>query len=89
MLLLGVSEEPVPVNTRMVLEKGLTLLGRSRSGRKDFLEAAEILDGDEVLRMRMKSLISDVVNVYGVNDIHRAFNESKTADYKVVLDWQV
>ncbi len=89
LMLLGVSEDPVPVNTRMVLEKGLTLLGRSRSGRKDFMEAAEILDGDEIMRMRMKSLISDIVNVNGVNDIHRAFNESKTADYKIVLDWKV
>ena len=53
------------------------------------MEAAEILDGDEIMRMRMKSLISDIVNVNGVNDIHRAFNESKTADYKIVLDWKV
>lgn len=33
--LMGVSEEPVDVNTRMVLEKGLTLLGNSRSGYED------------------------------------------------------
>src|SRR5699024_1867340 len=34
--LLGVSEYPIEVNTRMVLEKGLTLQGSSRSGAKDF-----------------------------------------------------
>ncbi len=33
--LLGVSEFPVEVNTRLVLEKGLTLIGSSRSGSKD------------------------------------------------------
>ena len=34
--LLGVSENNVPINTRMVLEKGLRLFGSSRSGREDF-----------------------------------------------------
>ena len=34
--LLGVSELPIQVNTRMVLEKGLTMIGSSRSGLKDF-----------------------------------------------------
>ncbi len=34
--LLGVSELPIQVNTRMVLEKGLTIIGSSRSGLKDF-----------------------------------------------------
>ena len=35
--LLGVSELPIQVNTRMVLEKGLTIIGSSRSGGlKDF-----------------------------------------------------
>ena len=34
--LLGVSEYAVPINTRMVLEKGLHLYGSSRSGRADF-----------------------------------------------------
>ena len=35
--ILGVSEDPVPILTRMVLEKGLRILGTSRSGREDFL----------------------------------------------------
>lgn len=34
--LLGVNELPIQVNTRMVLEKGLTIIGSSRSGLKDF-----------------------------------------------------
>ncbi len=33
--LLGVSEYPVEVNTRLVLEKGLTMFGSSRSGAQD------------------------------------------------------
>ena len=32
--LMGVSELPIQINTRMVLEKGLTMIGSSRSGLK-------------------------------------------------------
>ena len=34
--IMGVSEEPVPINTRMVLEKGLRIFGSSRCGVADF-----------------------------------------------------
>lgn len=40
--LLGVSEHAVPINTRMVLEKGLHLYGSSRSGRADFEKTVEM-----------------------------------------------
>ena len=39
--LMGVSENFVDINTRMVLEKGLNLFGSSRSGRKDFLRTMQ------------------------------------------------
>src|SRR5699024_1226045 len=42
--LLGVSEYPVEVNTRMVLEKGLTMIGSSRSGAVDFQETVDIYE---------------------------------------------
>lgn len=42
MSLLGVSENNVPINTRMVLEKGLRLFGSSRSGREDFEKTVEL-----------------------------------------------
>ena len=34
---MGVSEYPIEINTRLVLEKGLLMLGSSRSGRKILL----------------------------------------------------
>ncbi|MDE7224267.1 MAG: alcohol dehydrogenase catalytic domain-containing protein [Acetatifactor sp.] len=89
MTLMGVSEEPVPVNTRMVLEKGLTLIGRSRSAREDFEEAVEIMQSSAKLAGRIAALISEVVPVKSVNDIHRAFNKSKIVDYKLVMDWHL
>lgn len=88
-VLMGVSEEPVPVNTRMVLEKGITMLGRSRSRREDFEKAVEIMENDQKFADRMALLISEVVEVKDINDIHRAFDKSKIVDFKLVMDWKV
>ena len=55
--LMGVSEEPVDINTRMVLEKGLTLLGNSRSGYEDFEKAVE-LEQDKQTQAYLKNIIS-------------------------------
>lgn len=89
MMLLGVSEEPVPVNTRMVLEKGLTLLGRSRSRREDFEEAIKILENDKKFHERISRLVSKVVDVKCLNDIHRAFDEAKIVEFKLMMDWNL
>lgn len=87
MMLLGVSEEPVPINTRMVLEKGLTMIGRSRSGREDFEDAVRMLEEDEVFAARMQQMVSEKVNASTINDISRAFEMAKNADFKVVINW--
>ena len=42
--ILGVSEYPVPINTRMILEKGLRFFGSSRSGVKDFEKTVELYE---------------------------------------------
>lgn len=89
MTLLGVSEEPVPVNTRMVLEKGLTMIGRSRSRREDFEKAIEIMETDKRFASRIARMISKVIEVKGINDIVKAFDESKIVDFKLVMDWQI
>lgn len=87
--LLGVSEDPVPINTRMVLEKGLTMIGRSRSGRADFEKAAELLENNESFAGRMQHIISHLVDVSKINDISSAFDLAKAADFKVVIKWNV
>ena len=87
--LLGVSENPVAINTRMVLEKGLRLIGRSRSGKKDFEEAVRILESDPRFVRRMKKLVSDVVDITNINDINHAFDRAKSVDFKVILNWKI
>ena len=88
-MLLGVSENPIAINTRMVLEKGLVLIGRSRSGKKDFEETVRLLEENEKLRKRMKKLISDEVEIKSISDINYAFDRAKSVDFKVVLDWNM
>ncbi len=87
MMLLGVSEHPVPINTRMVLEKGLTMIGRSRSRREDFEDAVRMLEEDDVFAARMQQMVSAKVNAATINDISKAFELAKNAEFKVVINW--
>lgn len=89
MMLLGVSEHPIAINTRMVLEKGLTLIGRSRSGKSDFEEIIRILESDRKFLKRMKKMISAKVKVESINDVNEAFELAKAVDYKVVIEWNI
>jgi Threonine dehydrogenase and related Zn-dependent dehydrogenases len=87
--LLGVSESPVAINTRLVLEKGLTLIGRSRSSRADFVEAIRILESSKRVTRQMKKLISEIIDVKNINDINYAFNRAKSVDFKVIMKWKI
>ena len=77
--IMGVTEEPVPVNTRMILEKGLTVKGSSRSGRADYEgilslyaehpDIVEYLDKIVGARMHVRS-IRDIIEAFET-DIHK------------------
>ena len=71
--LLGVSENFVEINTRMVLEKGLRLFGSSRSGMGDFIRAEGLLSADPQLGQSLERLVGDVVPVRSIGDLHAAF----------------
>ncbi|MGG7096663.1 ribitol-5-phosphate dehydrogenase [Clostridium sardiniense] len=87
--LLGVSENPVPINTRMVLEKGLTFVGSSRSGRVDFQEGVDFLEAHEDAQNQLQKLISAVIDVRGIEDIIKGFEHDLTTPFKTVLNWRV
>jgi Threonine dehydrogenase and related Zn-dependent dehydrogenases len=55
--LFGVSEYPIPVNTRLVLEKGLTIQGNSRSEREDFEGVVETLKQNPKLFEYLEKLL--------------------------------
>jgi ribitol-5-phosphate 2-dehydrogenase len=86
--LLGVSENFVEINTRMVLEKGLRLYGSSRSGVADFARASSLLGAHPALGQALERLIGDVVPVRNIHDIHAAFRLDVQQSFgKTVLDF--
>ena len=87
--ILGVSENPVPINTRMVLEKGLTIVGSSRSGRVDFQYAVDFLEAYPDAQNQLQKLISAVIDVTGLADIVNAFEYDLTTPFTTVLNWKI
>lgn len=88
--LMGVSENPVPINTRMVLEKGLRLFGSSRSGREDFEATIDLYESDPSVVAYLRQLIGQVVTVSDIADISEAFElDQKKAAGKTIMEWQV
>lgn len=73
MALLGVSEDFVPINTRMILEKGLRILGTSRSGREDFLGLIELYKRQPKITEYLERMIGGVVPVKDIRDMVAAF----------------
>lgn len=87
--LLGVSEEPIPINTRQVLEKGLVLLGNSRSERCDFEQAVSIIDENNSIRTHLRTIISKKVKVKSLFDIYEAFENAQINDFKTIMKWSI
>lgn len=86
--LLGVSENFVSIDTRQVLEKGITLIGNSRSGREEFLEAAKMMSSQKICR-RLGSIIYVDEPVKSIGDIHRAFATDLNTPFKTVFEWRL
>jgi len=86
--LLGVSEEPVPINTRTILEKGLQLIGNSRSGYSDFEKAVELLENNRVQEY-LNNIISEIVEVNEISNIHTAFEHDLNNDFKTIMKWNM
>ena len=71
--LLGVSEYAIPINTRMVLEKGLRLFGSSRSGRDDFLATVELYRSNPEILAYLRKIVGAQVEIRSLQDMTRAF----------------
>ena len=87
-MLMGVSENKVGINTRDILEKGLTFVGSSRSGYQDFVRAVEILQ-DEKVQKRLKLIIENYGVVKKIEDIHKVFNFDLNTSFKTVFRWEI
>ncbi|OCA84649.1 ribitol-5-phosphate dehydrogenase [Bacillus sp. FJAT-27986] len=88
--LMGVSEFPVEVNTRMILEKGITLIGSSRSGREDFVRTVNFLKENPDVVDYLGTLVGEVQEVKTIGDILSAFEKDLTSSWgKTVMEWKI
>ncbi len=71
--ILGVSEDPVPIYTRMVLEKGLRILGTSRSGREDFQGLIDLYEARPDVVAYLEKMVGATLPIRSVKDITQAF----------------
>ena len=84
--LLGVSEQNVAINTRMVLEKGLILFGSSRSGREDFENTIEIIEENPKIMSYLENLITHSFTIKELKDLNAAFEQDNNTQFgKTVL----
>lgn len=88
--LMGVSENPIEINTRMVLERGLTIVGSSRSGVADFEETIQFLSEHPGARRRLKQLVGVTKKVVTIDDMVSFFEDELTNSWgKAVMKWEV
>ncbi|WP_167628116.1 ribitol-5-phosphate dehydrogenase [Listeria valentina] len=88
--LLGVSEYPIEVDTRMVLEKGLTLYGSSRSGRVDFQATVDFLSSNRRAVEYLSNLVGEVHDVRSIQDVIEAFEADLRSPWgKTVMAWNI
>lgn len=88
--LFGVSEYPIPINTRMLLEKGLTMQGNSRSEREDFEGVVNILQKNPQLFNYLSKLITNVCEIKSIDDLKTSFDKDYISDFgKTILKWEI
>ncbi len=87
--IMGVSEYPVPINTRMILEKGLRISGSSRSGVVDFQNVLELYSKFPDIVGYLSNLIGSVNTIRNIDDITRAFEEDARKSFgKTIMVWK-
>ena len=86
--LLGVSEYPIEVNTRLVLEKGITMFGSSRSGAQDFRDVAQFYKDNPDVVEKLALLKGNEFDIKTINDAVKAFETDLSTSWgKTVLKW--
>ena len=73
--ILGVTEDNAPINTRMILEKGLRMIGSSRSGREDFANLIELYKRKPEVVEYLGNIVGEQVVIREMRDISRAFEK--------------
>ncbi len=87
--IMGVSENPVAINTRMMLEKGLRMYGSSRSGRSDFLKTIELYQSNPEIIEYLQNIVGAVLEVKTIEDMRQAFETDIHKEFgKTIMIWK-
>ena len=89
LILMGVSEDKVQINTRVILDKGLALKGVTRSNKSDFEFVAKMLKNKEVVN-DLSIMVLSKNKINSVNDIYKCFDSdinNKTLIGKNLMIW--
>jgi len=88
--IMGVSEHPIEINTRLVLEKGLSISGTSRSGVEDFEQTIAFLASHPIAKKRFANLVGIEKKIDSIQDIHEFFDEDMANSWgKAVMTWNL
>ena len=85
---MGVSEDLAPLNTRMILEKGIRCYGSSRSGRQDFVDLIELYKSRPEIVNHLEKIVGVQQEVHGISDIVKAFEmDIHKLMGKTIMEW--
>lgn len=90
MSILGVSEYPVEINTRMVLEKGLLIIGSSRSSAEDFRKTVKIYKQHPEILNYLEILVGNTIEINSIEKITKGFDLDLSNSWgKTVMEWKI
>ncbi len=83
---MGVTESRVPINTRDVLEKGITLYGSSRSIANDFERLMDYFKVQAYQDLLRKLVPSSFYSIRSIDDLSRAMERTiEQKNFKKIL----
>ena len=86
--IMGVTEELAPINTRMILEKGLTVKGSSRSGRRDYEGLLRLYKEHSDIIDYLEKIVGAQIRVRSIKDIIEAFEtDIHKISGKTIMIW--
>ncbi|MCS1351826.1 alcohol dehydrogenase catalytic domain-containing protein [Mechercharimyces sp. CAU 1602] len=88
-LMLGVSEQEINVNTRGWMEKGIIILTSHRSTYDDFKDVVDMIESSSLVKENLHKSVSYIQHVQQVEDIHEAFNQAGKHQFKTVMKWDL
>ena len=89
-MLIGVKDGKTPIQTRIILEKGLTLKGTTRSAAIDYPEVLEWLKNKDFRRILQRIIFPKTFTAKNCDSIISACKiaEDQSIHEKVIIDWR-